>query len=162
MATTIPASGTIADVKNKTDQLFTCLEEIKVAAVNILKKLEPVMKNIKDANHEVVLQGTKKHPEYSVLAFQEAMSAVATEWIKDASAVKLEIDGFIKLSDDGLPYIVFISCPFLTEVWNGDAYDKQGLDGLKALKADLLKQFNDINRENLFVLAAKKIKDVSD
>lgn len=149
----------LVEVKTRVDELFVCMLDIKTSASDILKKLEPVMKNIKDPNNEIVVQGVKKYPEYTS-NLQQAMQNVTVQWVKDAAATKLEIDKFIKFTDEGFIFN-FDECPFIAEVWNGDAYDKQGLEGLQELKKDLAKQFADINRENLFILAIKHIKETS-
>ena len=151
---------TLADTKIKIDNIISVLTEIKISAVDILKKLDPVMKNIKDHNNDIVLQASKKYPEYSIDVLQNAMQSVTIEWIKDASSVKLEIDKFITFTEEGFVFQTDSKiCPFLLETWNGDAYDKQGIEGLKELKNDLVKQFINITRENLFILAAKRIKE---
>jgi hypothetical protein len=149
--------ASLVDVKISIDQIMGCLSDIKVEASNILKKLEPVMKNIKDSNSDIVVQCIKKYPQYKD-GIHDTMQNITVEWIKDASTVMSEIDNFIKVTDEGFIFQME-SCPFLAEVWTGDAYDRHGLEGLKELKIDLTKQFSDINRDNLFTLAAKRIKE---
>lgn len=151
--------STLENTKQKVVTLITCLEEIKTNAVHILRKLEPVMENLKNSTSDVVIQGIKKHPEYKE-NLQESMKNVAIEWVKDASAVKSEIDSFIKITEEGIMFETE-KCSFLAEVWNGDAYDKSGIEGLQELNNDLKKQFSNITRENLYSLAAKSLKNES-
>ena len=40
-------------------------------------------------------------------------------------------------------------CPLLSEVWNGDAYDKHGIEGLRELRGELERKRVNISEENL-------------
>lgn len=138
------------------NKIAACVSEIKKLSLDIIKKLDPVTTSIKDPNNNIVLEGIKKYPQHAD-KLQQEMMVVVSNWKVDAMKVKDEIDKFIKISSQGFS-MDFESCPFLTEVWNGDTYDKQELEGLVALKDDLQHQFSNINRQNLFDIAAKNVE----
>ncbi len=72
-------------------------------------------------------------------------------WTSDAESVKRELPNFI-MSDGHEMFRINDEpeeCPFLTEVWNGDLYDKTGMDGLKELLKQLGDHLQTITAENL-------------
>jgi len=78
----------------------------------------------------------------------EVLQDISLEWIHDAEKVKKEINRFVVVS--GETYSLNIDeCPYFAQVWSGDFYDKEELEGLKALYDDLLNQSKRISEESL-------------
>lgn len=150
--------SSLEETRAKVDKILSLLGDIKIKAIDILKKLEPVMKHIKDPKHEIVIQACEKYPQHDPKTIQDTMQQISIEWIKDASLVKTEIDKFFYATEDGFFFQTDPDiCPFLAEVWNGDAYDAPLVEGLENLKKDLSQQFSKINRENLFLQVGSKL-----
>ncbi len=136
-------------------KLVTALQQAKIAAENIIKKLDPVSKNLKDANHEIVQEAVKKYPAHAK-TIQKCMQEVVVDWMSDALHVKADYDGITRKTDDGF-IIDFSGGSFMSEVYNGDTYDKQGVDGIIALESDLKTQFNTCDRAKLLSTAVAKL-----
>ncbi len=140
-------------------RLVKSMDDIKVVAIDILKKLEPVQQTLRQPDNEILQTGLTKFPDMKKdkLAFVNAMLSVVSEWQGDASDAKREIDSFIKLDDSGFLFD-FKGCPFLADVWIGDAYDKEGVDGLLELHVDLTDQFKKMTRDNLYNKAIQNLQ----
>lgn len=84
----------------------------------------------------------------------DELRAGSLRWIEDAQTVIRESPHFIveEVIDGKIFYSVNTDaeiCPFLSEVWNGDQYDKTGVEGLKELLLDLETQLGKISSEEL-------------
>jgi len=142
-------------------KLVSVLREIKTAADDIIKKFNPVLENLKDSNNELVQQAIKKYPNHGS-TIQESMRKVVNEWMVEALRTRAELDSVIITApgDDGFVIEFNERVPFLMEVYNGDIYDKQGLNGVIALRDDLKLQFTDYSRAKLFATATERLATV--
>lgn len=141
--------------------LAKLLKQLNVASKKILDASLKLMKQIQDADSEFVddlidsrgLVDEVNEDGTSTINREELLNDLqqaSLGWTDDAESVRREIDSFIVEEDD--VYTVNADsdiCPFLTEVWNGDSYDKTGVEGLKALLDDLNLQLEGITGENL-------------
>jgi hypothetical protein len=66
-----------------------------------------------------------------------------------------EIDQFVV--GDGESFKINAECEFLYEVWNGDMYDKTGVEGLEELLKELTSRLENLDDEHLIEEAMKKI-----
>ncbi len=128
---------------------------VKESANDIIKKMQPVRQKLDQANNEVVKAAIGKYPKHAD-DLPDALKRVVDKWLVDAQSVIKEIDVFVKYTDAGF-LLNLDECPFLSEVWNGDTFDKQELDGLQALNLELKKQFANMHRENLYKLAVVEL-----
>lgn len=136
-------------------RLDTTSQNIINASLKIMKRIQEVDSElVDDLAEELNLEEDKIDRALLLSALQDA----SLEWSVDAQRVKGEIDNFVLEEDDIYTVNADVeTCPFLTEVWNGDLYDKTGVDGLKALLEDLEALLKEINEENLVKNAAIKI-----
>lgn len=139
-------SNTVAAIKR------SC-QEIIANAVALMRELED--DDAEDGN--LVWELTTKLRDIPKKDALERLRTVSLTWTTDAETVLAELklfvtsngSGKIKINDDPE------KCPRLTEAWRGDAYDVEGIEGLKELLKDLRSQSDLINREQLIELAAK-------
>jgi len=85
----------------------------------------------------------------------EHCKSVIVELTEDATRVKAELPGLIKSVDIKFEFD-FSSRPLLYEVWSGDTYDKEGVEGLQALLSDLNEQKEKLTTEGI-VNSVKKL-----
>lgn len=141
--------------------LAKLLKQLNVASKKILDASLKLMKQIQDTDSEFIddlidsrgLVDEVNEDGTSTINREDLLNDLqqaSLGWTDDAESVRREIDNFIVEEDD--VYTVNADpdvCPFLTEVWNGDSYDKTGVEGLKALLDDLNLQLEGITGENL-------------
>lgn len=147
-------------VSTKFTTLISTLKELEESSNSLLKKLDPVMSNVSGENSTIVNEYIKKKSLADTQENRKKISSIMINvlslWVKDALSVKKEVDNFIKLESAGF-IIQRTECPFLTEVWDGDAYDKYEIAGFLQLKEDLKSQFNKYTREALFLSVTKEM-----
>lgn len=138
------------------------LKRLDSTSQNIINASLAIMKKIQNVDSELVDDLIEEKGGDSETADREALlnalQEASLDWTGDAEKVRQELDNFVLEEDD--IYTVnadMDTCPFLTEVWNGDSYDKTGVEGLQALLTDLENQLKDINEESLVRKAAGKV-----
>jgi len=101
---------------------------------------------------DILIEHNRKLSESGAL---NLLQDVILEKIEDAKRVSKEIDKFItnltslESSDNS-------DTPFLNQVWSGDVYDAEEVNGMIALKTDLQTQLNDMNIQKIIRLALEK------
>jgi hypothetical protein len=85
----------------------------------------------------------------------ELLRETVTSWTLDSSEILKEIDQFVV--GDGESFKINAECEFLYEVWNGDMYDKTGVEGLEELLKELTSRLENLDDEHLIEEAMKKI-----
>jgi hypothetical protein len=142
---------------SKLAALAKVLKQIDGVSKKIIDKSLSIMKQLQDTESELIddlidakgIEMKEEDTGHRAYLLEELQRASLT-WTFDAESVKNEIGNFIIEEDD--VYTVNADhdvCPFLTEVWNGDSYDKTGLEGLKSLLEDLNVQLKGITESNL-------------
>lgn len=135
--------------------LAKVLKQLNVTSKKILESSLKLMKQIQYTDSEFVddlidARGLEDDGNIDRNALLNDLQQASLGWTHDAESVRREIDSFIVEEDD--IYTVNADpdvCPFLTEVWNGDSYDKTGVEGLTALLEDLKVQLGGITGEKL-------------
>lgn len=141
--------------------IHNVLAEILDTSNAILKLSVPVMRAVGDpdlSRNMAVAQLCQEsdggvQPEKALELLQE----VALKLTLDAEAVRAQIDVFAKTFLQEGTSIETIEQPFFKEVWYGDTYDKEGIEGLKALKADLKKQLSKISVQGVIEVAKAQL-----
>ena len=149
--------------------LSATLTDIDVVATKIIQRSVKIMNQLHDTDSEFVdellddVEDMKLTREDALKRLQE----FSLTYTIDAERVKHELGKFVK---EGPPedenkltgsYTVNAEgCPFLAEVWNGDMYDKTGIDALKDLLADLKNQLKSISSKHLVDNVAKAARKV--
>lgn len=144
--------------KNLSKVLASCEKVAKLILSRSLKTMQDLM----DPNSEIVddfLDELLARESSAEISRSDALSILqncSLEWVSDAERVVAEIPYFVTEEDS--KYFVNANCetcPFLTEVWNGDTYDLPEIEGLRALLTDLQNQLGNITVENLVSRASK-------
>jgi hypothetical protein len=87
------------------------------------------------------------------------MLAIVSTWTERADKVNVEIDKFVV--EDNNTFSISPSpevTPFLSEVWYGDTYDKEGLQGLLALKKALTDDVALVSEKSLITTFKKNVR----
>lgn len=140
--------------------LSKILDEIRNASKNILSNVFEIMKSLSDEECELVDSFLEKLEDVKTTlpTREEALELLQEQSVGllgDAEVVNDEIDSFISRSDKGFT-IEAEKCPYLSEVWNGDMYDKFEMEGLRELLNELKSLLNNATREYLVQLAIER------
>lgn len=114
------------------------VELLRSVSLNIMAKALPIMKSFADGRSDVVQSvATKRNVSYNVAL--ALCQDVVLAMIEDARRVSSEIQNFNMktLEDDDGRKTQF---NFLRQVWFGDVYAVEGVDGLQKLYSDMLAQ----------------------
>jgi hypothetical protein len=134
----------------------------KVAPLDELKNLTSVLTKLNDASNKLITTWTKLMKEQLVDVgdsdlvdmivkldrkldknhILESCRELALKEVQDAKACKTELTSFVKQDEQG-KFSVNTNhkeCPFLSQVWSGDIYDSQGIQGLNDLITDIQNQ----------------------
>ena len=136
--------------------LTTTLTDIDAVATKIIQRSVKIMNQLHDTDSEFVdellddLEDMKLARDDALKRLQE----FSLTYTVDAELVKRELPKFVTetSTDDGQQGSYTVNseaCPYLAQVWNGDMYDKTGVQGLKELLADLKGQLKSISSKNL-------------
>lgn len=136
--------------KNLSKVLASC----EKVARQILSKALQTMKDLRE-DSEIVDDFlddllAKNASEISRSDALNILQNCSLDWVTDAEKVVNEMPNFVIEEDS--KYSVNAdheTCPFLSEVWNGDAYDMSEIEGLQALLSDLRSQLENISIERL-------------
>lgn len=144
----------------KLSELAKVLKRLDIVSKKIMVTALAVMKQVHSEDSELVddlidERGLGDDADRAVLLAE--LQDASLGWTADAENVRKEIGNFI-IEDDGVYTVAAVEtpdeCPFLTEVWSGDSYDKTGVDGMKELLKDLEEQLVGITAENLVARAS--------
>lgn len=139
--------------------LAKILKKIDVTSKKIIDETLKLMNQIQNEDSELVddlaeFRGLEEPFDRAKLL--EGLQNSSMFLSSDAETVRNEIENFM-VEDDGV-FVVNADhevCPFLSEVWNGDSYDKTGIDGLKELLKDLESQLLLVTSEKLVETTSK-------
>ena len=143
---------------DRLNKLTETLNELSHIAREIIQKLLPLMEEINEPKNDFI-----KNLE---LKGCELMDARATKLLQDA-VIKLTVDA--KTVQRELPIfsasiirsnksLKEANCPFMKEVWYGDMYGHDDLEGILSLKLDLEKQLQTANEDKILELAIDTYK----
>lgn len=133
--------------------LTKILGDIKKISEKIIQKALPIMETIETEDASTVVNFLERVPGDTSHAL-EVLQDITLQWVKDAQPLKEEVEKFVLYEDESIR-LNTEECKVLAEAWRGDAYDKQGIDGLLALKADLKQTLERISEEELMKEAEK-------
>ncbi len=138
-------------------------KKLKTQAQSLLNEILPTMEELtKDDNYildEVVHITQFEKEEQSVIL--EWMRDKTLSLIKEAECVKNEIDLFTKAYQKGEESIEknMKKYPFLANVWYGDEYDKEGLEGLEMLIKDLTMESENVSESKIIEMAVNHFSE---
>ena len=141
--------------ENIFDNISNITKSIESTAQKILVKYVKFMKDIADDNSKIIKKNMKEGEESKIVG--EQLFELVSSRVKDAENVIEEMDNFIVVMSNSFSDIngkikkkeLINKCPFMASVWLGDVYGEKGIDGLKLLKEDLVKQLSEAKSKNL-------------
>lgn len=90
----------------------------------------------------------QKSPIMSITDIIETLKRLLTPIVNKVKKVSNEISPFEK-SFANHKCDLLETCPFLSEVWSGDAYDASGIEGLRSLRRDLQENLSKVTDKSL-------------
>lgn len=126
------------------------LQEINNTTKDIINEAYPILKELESDENDLINDFMEefelnRRDSILVLAREFALSLVS-----DARAIQKEIDEFSDLITERNIEQLAEYCPFLAEVWFGDMYECDGVEGLKILLSDLEEQLENINEDTVY------------
>lgn len=148
----------------KLTELSKVLEDIKGTSKKIMQKTLKLMKLVERGEPELVEEfifylEDEGIPSPNKVSALQSLQKHVFDFLGSSEIVNKEIDHFVKANDEGFeidadPEAV----PFLSEVWNGDAYDKVEIEGLEQLLDELHEQLSGISKDDLFRKASSDFR----
>jgi hypothetical protein len=141
---------------NKLRSLNKLLKDIEKISTQILDESSELIKTLTEDDNDIVDSIVEQHPQTTKEDALLLARDVFLKLIEDAEAIKQEIHDFISYNDN--TFVINNRCIFLSQVWHGDAYDKPEIEGMDALRNDLLSQYNNITEEYLVERCVRVLK----
>ena len=129
--------------------VFSLLYKINETSRAIVKKSEEFIVYLNHYTDEVS-QRNKVKKDVAI----SAVNTVLGNWLEIASAVISDSPKLYEETDTTAGFN-FEHSDLFSEVWGGDAYNKSGVDGLKALLKDLEDTLSKMTRKNLLEQSKK-------
>ena len=134
------------------------LDRLKLTSVELLETALPIMQEMEDVDNDgvdVLVEHNRKLSEEVAL---ELLQDVTLEMIEDAKQVNKEIEEFsvIVMSLEDEAELESVNTPFLNQVWSGDIYDANEINGLEALADDLQTQLDNMDLQKIVHRALEK------
>jgi hypothetical protein len=134
---------------NTLSTLTQTLQNIKQVCININKKSVNIMKNLIDDDNESVSLILEKYPNKDKHSLADMVRTSSLNILHDSDIIRGELDDFAKSIAHNISLETYEGCPFLRQVWFGDAYGEIELDGLEQLLKDLDSQLESISYESI-------------
>lgn len=143
---------------DRLNKLIETLNGLSSTAKAIIQKLIPLMEEINESPNDFITNLKMKGCE---LADPQATKLLQNAVIKltvDAKTVQRELPIFSAAISQFDKSLNDVNCPFMKEVWYGDMYGTDGLQGLLSLKLDLEKQLAVADEDKILELAVDAYK----
>lgn len=147
--------------------LTETLDEIKHVSMRIVNECLPLMKELAKGDSNMIdeiwdeLDIDDDQEEKVKRNIDAYLKDVVLGYVTDSENILKEIDIFTKAVSKGDQEIEDKSnqMPFFSEVWFGDAYDSEKIDGLLALLEDLKDQVLVANEDTIFDTAVAQFSN---
>ena len=148
---------------NRLNELTNTLNIIEKYSRNIISKLIPIMKDLKDPQSDIVeevldnVNGAKKE------IVLEMLQEICLKLAEDSEKIVIEIEAFSDAIIQGEEAIDEgeEEYPFLMEVWCGDIYEKDKMGALKELSLDLKDQLSEVDENKIAEQVINKLNKTS-
>jgi hypothetical protein len=131
--------------------LVDVLKEINKTAIDIIKLSSKIVKQLEDDENDAITDLVDKYPQRKKDELSELLSQQVESLIGDAASVTKEINAFSYTIASNSP-IDNSGCQFFQQIWCGDYYNKEGIDGLKDLLEELKTQKSQLTMDGLSLL----------
>jgi len=143
---------------DRLNKLTETLNELSRIAREIIQRLLPLMEEINEPNNDFIanlkLKGCELADSQATKLLQDAVINLTV----DAKTVQRELHIFSTAIIRSSKSLKDANCPFMKEVWYGDAYGRDGLEGILSLKLDLEKQLRAADEDKILDLAIDAYK----
>jgi len=136
--------------------LTKTLNEISKLSTEILTRSLVIMRSLPDKDSDIIEDIFELRQDLKREVIVEAAKEASMDLVSDAEIVRSEIKGFVVKTADGFQ-LNEKACPFLAQVWHGDAYDKSEIEGLQALRDDLKVQLGNTDEETFVQYVLKSL-----
>lgn len=140
--------------------LTNILTQIKKLCRDIIERTLNVMEDLKTADNDYVDDVIDRHPEVTPQKALALLRGAAESITYIPHLVVTQIDSFTKhlLQGDSILSENIGEYEYLAEVWYGDIYDTEGIEGLKLLLSDLKSKDNLDITEKVLTITEKNIR----
>lgn len=134
--------------------LANVLTNIERVSEKIIQKNIDILSTLRDSDNDMVDEIIDNYPDMEIEEIITRLRETAYPLTRDAEKVMEEIQEFSDNVIQGEEILTNNSekYPFLIEVWCGDTYEEEGIQGLQLLYEDLTRQKNIVSED---VIVAK-------
>ena len=143
---------------DRLNKLTETLNELSHIAREIIQKLLPLMEEINEPNNDFISNLKLKGCELTDAKATKLLQDAVIRLTVDAKTVQRELPIFSASIIRSNKSLKDANCPFMKEVWYGDMYGNDNLEGILFLKLDLEKQLEIADEDKILELAIDSYK----
>ena len=138
---------------DRLNNLTETLNELSRLSRGIIQKLLPLMEEINEPSNDFIANLKMKGCELTDVKATKLLQDAVIKLTVDAKSVQRELPIFSACIIRSNQSLKEANCPFMKEVWYGDMYGDDNIEGLLLLKLDLQKQLDTANEDKILDLA---------
>jgi len=143
---------------DRLNKLTETLNELSHMAKAIIQKLIPLMEEINEPGNDFIKNLKMKGCELTDAKATKLLQDAVIKLTEDAKTVQRELPVFTDSIFRTEKSLKEVKCPFMKEVWYGDMYGSDDLEGILSLKLDLEKQLETADEDKILDLAIDAYK----
>jgi len=145
---------------NNLNEMTKVINKIVDISNKNIKKALPLMKELENIDSDMVEEFMESVDEIGKQMALELLQDTVLGLVRDSETVIKEINNFSGSVIQGEEALEEgeEEYPFLMQVWCGDIYGKEKVDGLRELCQDLKEQQSKLNEESIIEYAIKQLK----
>lgn len=144
---------------NRLNNLTKTLNSIEHYSREILSNTIPIMRELEDPDNDLVEEVVESNNGITKKNALETLRNICLELVEDSEKVVSELESFSDAVVQGEEAIDEgeEEYPFMMEVWCGDIYEKEKLEGLKELALDLKEQLQEVDEDKIIEESIRKL-----
>lgn len=143
---------------DRLNKLTETLNELSHLSRAIIQKLLPLMEEINEPNNDFIANLKMKGCELTDGKATKILQDAVIKLTVDAKTVQRELPIFSACIIRSNKSLKDANCPFMKEVWYGDMYGDDNIEGLLLLKLDLQKQLDTADEDKILDSAVDSYK----
>lgn len=145
---------------NRLNNLTRTLNSIEKYSREILSNTIPIMKDLEDPDNDLVEEVIESVDGATKQKVLKTLQDICLDLVEDSEKVVSEIESFSDAVVQGEEAIDEgeDEYPFMMEVWCGDIYEQEKLEGLRELALDLKEQLEEVDEDKIIEEAINKLK----